>query len=113
MERVYESMMILVPDIDEESRQEACDKISKKIEQLAGKVMSSRVWAKERNFNFIIRSRAAGKKKYERGTYWLILFSLDTAELPALKETIRLEERILRHIITRKEKHQLAGTSAQ
>jgi len=113
--RDYESMMILRPDLAEQEREEIFEKITKKVEDLKGKVISSKIWAKERNFYFFLKSRGAEKKKYYKGCYWLLNFSLSKDKLPDLKETIRLEERILRSVILSKEsklKAQVGKTTA-
>jgi len=101
MQRLYETMMVLVTDIGEKAQEEIFQKIIKKIESLGGKVEASKVWAKERAFYFFIKSRGAEKKKYNKGCYWLVNFYLDTEKLVDLKETIRLEENILRSLILR------------
>lgn len=106
MERNYESMMIVRPDLADDQQQEIFSKIIKKIEDLKGKVSASKIWAKERNFYFVLKSRGAEKKKYDRGCYWLVNFILDGDKIGDLKEAIRLEERILRSVIISKE-HQL------
>ena len=102
MERKYESMIIIRPDLAEKEFQEIFDKITKKIDSLGGKTLETKVWAKDREFCYPIRSRGAEKKKFNKGLFWLIEFILDTEKLPQLKETIRLEERILRNIIIRR-----------
>lgn len=99
----YESMVIVKPDLANEEREEVFDKIVKKIEDLKGKVSANKVWAKEKNFYFFLRGRGGEKKKYFKGCYWLVDFTLDRAALPGLRETIRLEERILRNIIINKD----------
>ena len=103
MNRNYESMLILRPDLTEQEKEEIFEKITKKVEALQGKVIGSKVWAKERNFYFFLKSRGAEKKKYYKGCYWLLNFSISKDKLPDLKETIRLEERILRNVILSKE----------
>jgi ribosomal protein S6 len=104
MERCYESMMIVRSDLTEEELEKVFSKISKKVEDCAGKVLNSRIWAKDKVFAYPLRSRGAGKKKFNKGCYWLINFNLDTDKLKDLKEAIRLEENILRSLIIRKEK---------
>jgi ribosomal protein S6 len=99
----YESMMIVRPDLGEQERDEIFEKIVKKIESLEGQVQSSKVWAKEKNFYFFIQSKGAEKKKYYKGCYWLVNFNISKDKMPDLKEVIRLEERILRSIILNKE----------
>jgi len=103
VDRDYENMIILKPDLDDQEREEIFDKISKRIKDLNGEVLASKVWAKERKFYYFLRSRGAEKKKYYKGCYWLINFTLDIEKLPDLKETIRLEERILRNLIVSQE----------
>ncbi|MFA7676751.1 MAG: 30S ribosomal protein S6 [Candidatus Omnitrophota bacterium] len=103
MERQYESMMILEPDLTEQEQEEIFNKITQKITAAEGEVLNSKIWAKEKNFYFFLKSRGAEKKKYYKGCYWLIVFNLDTEKLGELKEAIRLEERILRNIIINRE----------
>ena len=106
MDRNYESMMIIKPDLSDDQQQEIFSKIIKRIEDLKGKVSASKIWAKERNFYFVLKSRGAEKKKYDKGCYWLVNFTLDKDKIEDLKEAIRLEERILRNVIISKE-HQV------
>lgn len=99
MNRLYEGMFIVTLDVGEKGQEEISQKIIKRIEGLGGKVLSSKIWAKERNLAFLLKGRGAQKKKYTKASYWLINFYIDTEKLPELKETIRLEENILRHLI--------------
>ncbi len=109
MERKYEGMLILKPDLSDPETEEILGKISKKIESLKGKVLDSKIWEKERNFYYFLKSRGADKTKHYKGCYWLVNFQLDTVELPQIKETIRLEERILRSLIVNREKQVKKG----
>ncbi|MCM8823112.1 MAG: 30S ribosomal protein S6 [Candidatus Omnitrophica bacterium] len=104
MERTYESMVIIREDLDDKELEKIFGKISKKIEELGGKLIENKIWAKERVFAYPLRSQGADKKKYNRGLYWLIVFNLDNNKLGNLKETIRLEENILRSLIIRRSK---------
>jgi len=112
VDRDYENMIILKPDLDDQEREEIFDKISKRIKDLNGEVLASKVWAKERKFYYFLRSRGAEKKKYYKGCYWLINFTLDIEKLPDLKETIRLEERILRNLIVSQEGKAKSGLTS-
>ncbi|MFH1768247.1 MAG: 30S ribosomal protein S6 [Candidatus Omnitrophota bacterium] len=104
MERNYESMVAVRTELSDEQLENIFSKISNKIETLGGKVSEARIWAKERPFSYPLRSKAAGRKRFEKGSYWLVDFRLDTEKLAELKEVIRLEENILRNIIIRKDK---------
>jgi len=111
--RSYESMIILKPDLEEKEREEIFDKVTKRIESLDGKVEASKIWAKERNFFYFLRGHDAEKKKYFKGCYWLINYTLDTDKILELKETIRLEERILRSVIINQEKKLKSSRSVE
>lgn len=102
MNRDYESMIIIRSDLSQENIDNIFHKISERIEELDGKVAQASVWARERSFAYPIRSRVAGKS-FLKGCYWLILFNLATNKLGELKETIRLEDNILRSILIRKD----------
>jgi len=99
-------MVILKPDLTEKEQEEVFEKVAKKIGDLNGEVNSSKIWAKERNFYYFLRGREAAKKKYYKGAYWLINFTVSTDSLPKLRELIRLEERVLRSIIINQVKKQ-------
>ena len=103
MNRDYESMMILRPDLEGQEKEDIFAKITKQIKDLGGEILVSKIWAKERKLYYFLRGRDAQKKKYYKGCYWLINFSLNKDKLPELKETIRLEERILRNLIINRE----------
>src|SRR4030042_5030562 len=96
-------MAILRPDLADPEKEEIFEKLRKKIESLEGTVSVAKVWEKERGLHFFLRSRGAEKKKYYKGCYWLVAFNLDTEKLLDFKETIRLEERILRSLITNRQ----------
>lgn len=99
MGRTYESMLIVRPDLSDEERESVFSKITGRIKELGGEVREARIWAKERAFCYGIRARSAEKKLYNKGLYWLVDFSLSVSKLAGLKETIKLEDKIIRHII--------------
>jgi len=101
--RNFESMIVVLPDIGEQAQEEVFQKITKKIESLEGKIINAKIWAKERSLAYPLKASGAHKKKYLKGCYWLITFSIDTDKLADLRETIRLEEKILRSIILNRE----------
>jgi ribosomal protein S6 len=111
VERNYESMVIVCPDLSDQELEDIFSKITKKIEDLKGKVIASKIWERERNFYFFLKSKGAEKKKYYKGCYWFVSFTLDTVKLPDLKEVIRLEERVLRYLIINRQKEAKAALS--
>ncbi len=113
MSKDYESMIILRPDLEDQTREEIFEKITKRIKDSGGEVLTSKIWAKERKFYYFLRGRGADKKKYHKGSYWHINFTLDNDKLAELKETIRLEERILRNLIVNRESKIKSGLSKE
>ncbi|MBU1122934.1 MAG: 30S ribosomal protein S6 [Candidatus Omnitrophota bacterium] len=103
MERSYESMMILKAGLPDKENEEVFQKIIKRVEGLKGKVSFSKIWAKEKNFFYPIKGSGSDRKNHFKGCYWIVDFKLDTVSLDGLKETIRLEERILRNLIIKKD----------
>ncbi|MCF7876997.1 MAG: 30S ribosomal protein S6 [Candidatus Omnitrophica bacterium] len=103
MERNYECMLILRPDLPEAEREKAASQIGEKIKELKGQVKKSVLWRNLCDFYYFLRSKGAERTKYYKGSYWLIEFTLSTENLDDLKETIRLEESILRSLILNKE----------
>ena len=102
MERVYETVLILRPDLPPQEGEGVVKKISQKIKDGGGEIFSCRLWLENRKFAYVLRSRGAERKKYDQGNYWLIEFKLAIEKLAELKEAIRLEENILRSLIIRK-----------
>ncbi len=112
MERNYESMLIVCPDVSDQDLEEIFSKVTKKIEDLKGKVIAAKIWERERNFFFFLKSKGSERKKYYKGCYWLVSFKLDTTKLSDLKEVIRLEERILRYMVINRERQAKAVIGA-
>jgi ribosomal protein S6 len=104
---LYESMMIIVPGLADPDREDIFQKVTKKVTALGGKVVSTKIWAQERDLTFVLQSRSGEKKKYSKGLYWLLTFDINTQKIPELKETIKLEERILRSLILKTERPQV------
>jgi ribosomal protein S6 len=99
MQRDYESMVVVKADISEEERSDVFAKITKKIEELEGKIENARVWAKERALSYPLISSGAEKKRHNQACYWLVNFNIDGEKMGGLKELMRLDERILRSLI--------------
>lgn len=104
MERRYEGMLIIRSDLKDEELEGVFNKINERIKQLGGEVFTARIWARERPFAYRMRLRGAERKWVDKGCYWLVEFGLDTQTLRALKETIRLEENIIRSLIIKRER---------
>ena len=89
----YEIVAVLRADLDEEALGAALDAISKRITDNGGSVTGVDRWGK-RKFAYPI-------KKHRDGFYTLIVFGLDAARIPALRQTLGLQEDVLRLTVSK------------
>ena len=89
----YEIVAVLRADLDEEALGAALDAISKRITDNGGSVTGVDRWGK-RKFAYPI-------KKHRDGFYTLIVFGLDAARIPTLRQTLGLQEDVLRLTVSK------------
>ena len=89
----YEIVAVLRADLDEEALGAALDAISKRITDNGGSVTGVDRWGK-RKFAYPI-------KKHRDGFYALIVFGLDAARIPTLRQTLGLQEDVLRLTVSK------------
>ncbi|MDO5565386.1 MAG: 30S ribosomal protein S6 [Planctomycetia bacterium] len=89
---VYDGLFILDSEKYARNQEEVSDKIVKTIESLGGTVLVSRLW-EERKLAYPINN-------HKRGTYWLTYFRLDTDQVADLMRQYRLNNNIIRFLIT-------------
>lgn len=92
----YEGMFLVKSNLDEKTANAVFEQIREVITKNKGKIVSSRIWAERRKLFFII-------KKKQEATYYLVNFSLSADLIDKIKEAYRLNEDILRVLITRDE----------
>jgi len=63
------------------------------ITDMGGEILVSRLWAEQR--------LAYPIKGHNKGTYWLVIFNLDTLKLKEINRACQLNESLLRHLFTR------------
>lgn len=90
----YEAMLIMKPDLSEEERKTLFNQVAEAVTKNKGEVSSQSVWAEKRKLYFPI-----GKQK--EGLYYLLNFSLPPQGVPDLRHVYKLNENILRVLITR------------
>ena len=93
----YEAMFIIKPDLAEDDRKVLFNQITESITKQSGKTDQSAVWAERRKLCFPI-------KKYQDGTYYLVNFSAPGEAIAKLTQTYKLNEGILRVLISALEK---------
>lgn len=97
MQRDYELMLIVNPTVTDEEMPEAFERIQRLVTDLSGDVVSADVWGGpgKRRFAYPIES-------HKDGFYYLLRLRLDSAQTDALERSIRIDERILRHLLVYK-----------
>ncbi len=91
----YEGMFIIKPGMADEDAKKAVDSIGETITKNGGKIERCEKWASRR--------LAYPIKKFYEGEYHLCVFEAEPKSITSLKGTYRLNEDILRVLITVKE----------
>lgn len=94
--RRYEAMFIVKPDLSEDEKKSVFGQINEAVVKNKGDVSQSGVWAEKRKLSFAI-------KKCHEGVYYLMAFTAEPATITELKRTYKLNENIIRVLITRKD----------
>jgi len=89
----YEAMLIIKPDLSEEEKKNLLSQITDAVTKYQGKVIDSAIWAERRKLYFPI-------KRQHDGTYYLVNFSAPPLSIKDLRNAYRLNENILRVLIS-------------
>ena len=90
----YEAMFLIDSKLDEKAANSIFDQIKEIITKNEGNIISSRIWADKRRLNFPI-------KKHQDATHYLVNFKLQPHLIDKIRQMYRLNENILRVLITR------------
>ena len=91
----YEALYIIVPEIDEETNKATIEKFKGIVESNAGEIVSVDEWGKR---------RLAYAIDYKTEGYYVLMSFNSAPEFPAeLERNFKNDERIMRHMVTRKE----------
>lgn len=99
----YELLFILPSTMDVKAQETYVPKITKMIETAKGKIIKNEPWGKK-IFSYPI-------KKQTEGFYYLLTFSLSTSEVVTFEKKIKLEEQIVRYLLTKGEYSRLTRPS--
>ena len=94
--RKYEAMVIVKPDLNDDEKKNVFNQVDEAITKLNGKIISSGLWSEKRKFFFTI-------KKHREGLYYLASFNLEPENISKLNAAYRLNENILRALVTVRE----------
>ena len=92
----YEAMFLVEAELDENATNAMFDQIKETITKNEGNIVSARIWAERRRLCFPI-------KKNQEATYYLVDFKLKPSSIEKMRQVYRLNENILRVLITRQE----------
>ena len=89
----YELVVIIDAQKAQPEKDEIYKQLNDSVVKGGGKVTGSQVWLERQKFVFNI-------KKKNEGTYYLVNFESAASSLPKIKEFLRLNENILRYLLT-------------
>ena len=96
MERKYDLVVILDPEISAEEQEKLLTKVKKFISDLGGKLLKEKKWGK------IELAYPISKKK--AGFFVEFNFLLTPTKVPSLKQKMQVEEKLLRYLVVVGEK---------
>jgi small subunit ribosomal protein S6 len=91
--RRYELVFIARPDLEEEGLADAREYVNNLITSRGGEVVAEDVWGRRR--------LAYAIADHLEGHYVLLRFELDPPHLPELERLMRLDSRVIRHLLVR------------
>lgn len=91
MNRNYELVVILDPELKDEEQEKLLEKIKKFISNFEGKISQEKKWGS--------KELAYPVFKRKTGIFYWFLFSLPSEKTSALKQKIVLEESVLRYLL--------------
>jgi len=97
--RKYEAMFIFRPDLNEAERTQLFDQVKETMLKFNVKIEKAAVWAEKRPLYFELKLK--GKSvKFKEGMYYLVEFESETEQIQKMNEIYRINENILRFLIS-------------
>lgn len=90
----YEALFIVKPDLSEDDKKTLFEQISDAVAKNNGNVSGGSVWSEKRKLFFPI-------KRYREGIYYLLQFAALPKSITDINQAYKLNENILRVLITR------------
>ena len=90
----YELVYIVDAHLPVQEKEDLTRLMQEGIQKLEGKIINSSVWLEKQRFSFPM-------KKVLEGSYYLVNFDAPTAAVAKFRQNLRLNERVLRHLIIR------------
>uniref|UniRef100_A0A7V3RE01 Small ribosomal subunit protein bS6 n=1 Tax=Mesoaciditoga lauensis TaxID=1495039 RepID=A0A7V3RE01_9BACT len=94
--KIYETLFIVDPTLDEEARNKLVDRVKNQIEEkMGGQIRKVDRWG--------VRQLAFRIGKFFEGDYTIILFDSDPSKVKTLEDMYRVIPEIFRHLTVRRE----------
>jgi len=90
----YEAMFIIKPDLSEEEKKALFNQINDSVTKNNGDIAQASIWSEKKKLTFPI-------KKCQDGLYYLMDFSIAPQAIKEMTHAYKLNENILRVLITR------------
>ena len=94
MQRDYEILYIVRPEVEETDLGDATKRVEALIESLDGSIHRTNVWGKRR--------LAYEVDHLKEGHYVLVDFQIEPARVPEIEATLKISDTVFRHLIVRK-----------
>ena len=94
MQKKYEIMFVLKPNLTEDQRKSAFDQIAEAITKNEGKIGSARIWEEKRKLVYPI-------KKFREALYYFVEFDLPASAISKIKSAYKLNDNIIRLLISK------------
>lgn len=95
MMREYEATYILRPDLEDEEKEQAAERIANVVTDNGGEIIDTDVWGS--------KSLAYEINDYRSGHYTVLTFKAEGEVLNELKRNFKIMGEVLRHLVIRKE----------
>lgn len=103
--RKYELVVIVDAKLSAEEKKNVAKEASEAVSKAGGKVINVQLWLEKHKFTFRIG-------KCDEGAYYLIIFESDASFVEKMSTALRLNEKILRFLITQAAPAPLAQAAA-
>ena len=97
--RSYEIMLALNPQLEDKELDSLLDKLKKIITNAKGEITKTNKWGKRR--------LAYEIKDFTEAIYVVLNFNIDEKIIPELERVMKLEERIIRYLLTLQDKEKI------
>ena len=97
--RSYEIMLALNPQLEDKELDSLLDKLKKIITNAKGEITKTNKWGK-RMLTYEI-------KDFTEAIYVVLNFNIDEKNIPELERVMKLEERIIRYLLTLQDKEKI------